>query len=268
MHTLQEGSGRFRPGTLKGRLETERMLVPSLLYERSGVVAIAKPAGLATQAPPGIESVEAWLRRTLFGATGRGYVGVPHRLDRAVSGVLLMAATPRAARKLSRQFERREVGKHYLALVEPRGTAWTEADAAEWRDLVAKVPEEARARIAATDDPAAREAVTRVRLVARVPHGPVAMRLLLALEPLTGRMHQLRLQSATRGLPIVGDVLYDTAADTRWSGGPAADQREPPIALHAARICYADPDTGAEAVAAAPVPEYWPPVAAGMAGCG
>lgn len=77
--------------------------LPTILLERSGVVALAKPFGLATQAPAGFPSVESWLRDRLpVGA----YLGVPHRLDRAVSGVLLMATTPRAARQLSRQFER------------------------------------------------------------------------------------------------------------------------------------------------------------------
>jgi 23S rRNA pseudouridine1911/1915/1917 synthase len=234
------------------------MNTPTLLYERSGVLAVAKPAGLATQAPPGIESVESWLRRLLHGATGRGYVGVPHRLDRAVSGVLLMTATPRAARKLSRQFERREVGKEYRALVEPRGLAGIAAEPVEWRDFVEKVPEEARARLAAADSPQAREAVTRARLLARVSHAGGHGRLLLRLEPLTGRMHQLRLQAAARGLPIVGDLAYDPAADTLWSGVADGAVREPPIALHAERIRYLDPDGGGEIVAEAPVPGYWP----------
>ena len=87
---------------------------PAKLLERSGVVAIAKPSGLATQAPPGLPSVEAWLRGLL---PAGAYLGVPHRLDRAVSGVLLMATTPRAARQLSRQFERRQITKTYVAIL-------------------------------------------------------------------------------------------------------------------------------------------------------
>lgn len=234
------------------------MNLPTLLYERSGVLAVAKPAGLATQAPPGIESVESWVRRLLHGAAERGYVGVPHRLDRAVSGVVLMTATPRAARKLSRQFERREVGKEYRAVVEPRGAADIAAEPVEWRDFIEKVPEEARARRAAADSPLAREAVTRARLLARVPHAEGGTRLVLRLEPLTGRMHQLRLQAAARGMPIVGDVVYDAVADMHWAGPPDDSVREPPIALHAERIRYVDPDAGGEVVAEAPLPGYWP----------
>lgn len=233
------------------------MTQPLVLYERSGVVALVKPAGLPTQAPPGIESVESWLRRRLYGDAGGGYLGVPHRLDRAVSGVLLMAATPRAARQLSRQFERREVGKQYAAVVESRGGDWIGPDPVEWRDLIEKVADQARARIVAAGA-AGREAVTRAFLVARLerPDGPP--RLHLRLEPLTGRMHQLRLQAATRGWPIVGDSLYDTAADTLWAGPPRLAAREAALALHAVRIRYRDPDDGDEVVAEAPVPASWP----------
>ncbi len=242
------------------------MRSPVILCESSGVIAIAKPAGIATQAPPGIESVEAWLRRHLHGAADRGYIGVPHRLDRAVSGVLLMTATPRAARKLSRQFERREIGKAYLAIVECRGAAagaaWPPADDApdRWCDLVEKVPDEPRARLAAADSPTAREAVTTARLLARQPTVGAAGRLVLELEPLTGRMHQLRLQAASRGMPIVGDGLYGDPADAGWCHADGAEFREPPIALHAVRIRYADPDTGRESVVEAPLPDYWPAV--------
>jgi 23S rRNA-/tRNA-specific pseudouridylate synthase len=75
------------------------MKSPVILREGSGVVAILKPVGLATQAPPGIESVEQWLRDRL-GRDASGYLGVPHRLDRAVSGVVLMWTDPARERPL------------------------------------------------------------------------------------------------------------------------------------------------------------------------
>ena len=92
--------------------------------------------------------------------------------------------------------------------------------------------------------------------------------LLVELSPVTGRMHQLRLQAAARGLPIAGDDLYG-AADAAWmkplqpgpdgvSGG--GDPRTRPIALHACRITYADPDTREEVTVEAAFPGYWPEV--------
>lgn len=227
---------------------------PLLLWERSGVIVIAKPPGLATQAPPGIDSVERWMRgRLAHGA----YLGIPHRLDRAVSGVLLMATTPRAARQLSRQFERRTISKHYVAIVECRGAPPT-TTGDEWHDRIAKLPEEARSCLV-TDAIGGRAALTVARTLAS--HVPAAGRAVLGLEPHTGRMHQLRLQAAARGLPIVGDRLYDPAADTHWCGLPAEVGGEPPIALHAWRIGYRDPDTGAEVVADVPLPVFWPAAA-------
>lgn len=228
------------------------MTHPLVLRDGSGVIAVLKPVGLATQAPPGIESVEQWLRRQL-GRDGSGYLGVPHRLDRGVSGVVLMAATPRAARKLSRQFEHREVVKTYLAVVEPLGTlaigphGETPATA-EWRDFVRKIPDEARSEIVEPHATAAREAITRVT---RIVAGAAPERL-LELVPLTGRMHQLRLQAASRGLPIVGDDLY--------GGRPLSDgdPRTRPILLHAWRIEYTDPDEGERVTVEAPLPDHWP----------
>lgn len=231
---------------------------PEICHQASGVVGVWKPGGWPTQAPPGIASVETWLRDRL----GPGaYLGVPHRLDRAVSGVLLFAATPRAARQLSRQFERRLVRKTYLALAAVAAADalatldYAGVEGEVWEDIIEKVPDEPRARIAAAEG-AGRRATTRARLIARIGAAEVLVR----LEPETGRMHQLRLQAASRGLPIVGDVAY---------GGPAApwapphDPRAAAIALHAWRLTFADPDTKQPIALEAPLPGAWP--AAGVA---
>jgi 23S rRNA pseudouridine1911/1915/1917 synthase len=282
---------------------------PRVIAEAGGVVAVWKPAGLATQAPPGIASAEAWLRRRLHGERGGGnrgggYLGVPHRLDRGVSGVVLFAATPRAARQLSRQFERRQVRKRYLAIVarDPAGhdaLAALEAAAAggagapsgapdtgavrslavepadggvAWCDALEKIADEARARIVAAGASGGREAVSIARLVGELPGG----RLLLDLWPVTGRMHQLRLQAAARGLPVLGDDIYGLRGDLDrdWSarveavrsgaegaGGASGAVRPATLALHAARIEYTDPDGGGAMAVDADLPDYWPPQA-------
>lgn len=232
---------------------------PEVCHHASGVLGVRKPSGLPTQAPDGIESVESWLR-TRFPAGH--YLGVPHRLDRAVSGIMVFAATPRAARQLSRQFARREVAKTYLALGLPASVDAEEIVALRaagavgclWSDLVEKVPDEPRARIAdPASAPAARLATTRVRLLAEGVGEHAAV--LLHMQPETGRMHQLRIQAAARGLPIMGDSLYGGApADLQQAG----DVRGAPIALHAWRLAFTDPDTRLPVELEAPLPGVWP----------
>jgi len=281
-----------------------------LLARAAGVVAIRKPAGLATQAPVGIDSAESRVRSILYGGPTEDYLGVPHRLDRVVSGVMLFAETPRAARKLSRQFERRQIVKRYRALVLPTNSArsidgpagrllngslpyvtddvpgaehprnpdgFTPGNSPgglfpesgfpdvgeewqEWHDWLAKrrgvamvavVDRERKpldAEAEALDPP--REALTRVRLAGlQVPSritvgeaGRHAGLLELELEPVTGRMHQIRVQAASRGLPVLGDIAY--GCPLPYAAHLAHDPRFAPIALHAASITYLDPDSG------------------------
>ncbi len=234
---------------------------PTKLLERSGVVALAKPSGLATQAPPGFPSVESWLRGLL---PAGAYLGVPHRLDRAVSGVLLMATTPRAARQLSRQFERRQVTKTYVAIVAAAdGTQLASGAAVEWRDRIAKRPDLAEACVVGPEDPAGKEAVTIARTLGEVAPG----RWLVELAPVTGRMHQLRVQAAARGMPVVGDTLYGgpmlSVGPTLETVGPA-DSRQQPIALHALSIRFCDPDAAGEIFVTAALPPHWPAAAAAL----
>jgi 23S rRNA pseudouridine1911/1915/1917 synthase len=77
-------------------------------------------------------------------------------------------------------------------------------------------------------------------------------------------MHQLRLQAALRGMPVVGDELYGAGEGTiDGLPGAAVDPRSRPIALHAWRIGFADPDTGRVVSVEAPLPDAWPVVASG-----
>lgn len=222
-------------------------LEPSIVARSSGVVAVEKPAGLATQAPPGIPSLESWLR-SRAGAAG-AYLGVPHRLDRAVSGIMLFAESPRAARQLSRQFERRQIVKRYLAIVTAGAGDPLSGDV--WEDHLAKVADEARVETVPEAAPGARRAVTRVAGVV----GLGTDRLLLVLEPFTGRMHQLRVQAAARGHAVVGDTLYGGPAPPIVAAGD--DPRSQPILLHAWEIAWRDPDTGARRLARAALPAHW-----------
>lgn len=211
-----------------------------VLYESSGVLAVHKPAGLPTQAVVGVDSLEARVRRLLASREEHHYLGVPHRLDRCVSGVMLFATTRRAARQLSRQFERRVITKCYLALTELPAAGTLPKVGDRWEDLLAKVAGEPRGVVATADHPLAKEARTRVAGVSRREAS-----LVLRLQPETGRMHQLRIQSAQRGMPIVGDRLYGSTQPLRGGAVPT-DQRQEEIALAAIAIAFRDPGRAGE----------------------
>jgi len=231
-----------------------------ILRQDDCLLAINKPSGLSTQAPPGIDSLErrvcAWLAERYSGA-GTPYLGVPHRLDRPVSGVILFALTPRAARKLSQQFERRKIQKRYWACV----AGQVEPAEGTWTDWVRKIPNVPRAEITAADMLDARKAVLHYQTLGQTPWGSW---LEVVLE--TGRMHQIRLQAATRGFPVLGDTLYGSTvpfgdvvlqSESASEAALMPNDREHPIALHARSIELLHPTLQERITIIAPVPETW-----------
>src|SRR5436309_11680096 len=92
-----------------------------ILYEDNHCLAVAKPAPLLTQGvPPGIATLESMVKAYLkekYHKAGNVYLGIPHRLDRPVSGVVVFARNTKAARRLAEQFQKREVTKIYWAAV-------------------------------------------------------------------------------------------------------------------------------------------------------
>jgi tRNA pseudouridine32 synthase/23S rRNA pseudouridine746 synthase/23S rRNA pseudouridine1911/1915/1917 synthase len=232
------------------------MITIRVVWESPQASVVIKPAGIATQAPAGLPSLEFALRGQWFGeeAVARTsdpatYLALPHRLDRPVSGLLLVARTKRAARLLGQQFESRKVAKRYLAWVEGIYRPDKDVTAADpsgtvWHDRLRKLEGLPRAEIVA--DPAnSQEAITTVRVL-----GYAADRTLIELSPETGRMHQLRVQSAHRGHPIIGDIRYGARQDPAWDEAIEPD-RYPDrhlggeaIALHAWRLGFHDPISG------------------------
>ncbi len=219
----------------------------TILHEDAACLVVLKPAGLATQSPRGFDSLERRVRELLASrAPGEPvYLGVPHRLDRPVSGPVLLAKTRRAARKLSRQFERRQVGKIYWACV----AGAVEPDAEDWIDFVRKLPGEPRAEIVPETHADAQRAVLHYHALAQSQRGT-----LLEIELETGRMHQIRLQAAARGHPVLGDVLYGSQIPF---GPPPVEERERIIALHGRSLSFVHPDTQEPLLIEVPLPETW-----------
>src|SRR5947208_6707601 len=124
---------------------------PKVLVEDKHCLAVAKPAPLLTQGvPAGLPTLEAWAKgylRARYGKPGNVYLGVPHRLDRPVSGVVLFARTSKAAARLAEQFQKHQVTKIYWAIVD----GIVEPADGVWQDHLRKLPDEARTEIVAPD---------------------------------------------------------------------------------------------------------------------
>lgn len=225
-----------------------------LLYESGPCLVVFKPAGLATQAPPQFDSLEArlkiWLAQRQAQA-GPVYLAVPHRLDRPVSGAMLFATRRRAAFKISRQFERRQVKKVYWACVEG------EVRPAEgtWTDHLRKVQGHPRAELVAAGAPGGRLAVLHYRTFGMTTWGSW-----LEIELETGRTHQIRVQAASRGHPVLGDAFYGGAVPF---GEPFPDERLRAIALHGRSLGFHDPTTGQWVTVVAGLTEAWQRLTAG-----
>jgi 23S rRNA pseudouridine1911/1915/1917 synthase len=220
----------------------------AILYEVGPCLVVNKPPGLLTQAPPGIDSLEARIKAFLASRDnkpGRVYLGVPHRLDRPASGALVFGKHSRAAQRLAKQFERRQVGKIYWACV----SGAVDPAQGTWIDYARKVPDEPRSEVVGPEHPEGREAILRYRTLGTFGWGTW---LELTLE--TGRMHQARVQAAARGHPILGDTQYGSTVPF---GPQYEDPRLRAIALHARSLSFQHPMTRQPVAVTAPVPAAW-----------
>ena len=226
-----------------------------ILYEEGPVIAINKASGILTQAPVGIDSLEARVKSFLIKREkkeGNCYLGIPHRLDRPASGVIVFAKHVRAAQRLSEQFQGRLIVKRYWALV----AGLIPDDVGTWIDYMRKIPGRAEAELVEPIHPDAREAVLHYRVLGRFPKGMTGggdvTRLEIELE--TGRTHQIRLQASSRGFPILGDALYGSTVPF---GEQFDDERLNAIALHSRRMTFSHPMTREKVTLTAPPAESW-----------
>lgn len=208
---------------------------------------VAKPAGVpsvpdASGDPSLLERARAWVRET-YDKPGEAFLGVVHRLDRPVSGVMLFARTSKAAERLSAAFAERRARKVYWALTPappagPEGRR--EGTIEQWlrKDRGRNVVD-----VASEGAPDARRAETGWRVLEVRPGA-----CLVELVPHTGRSHQLRVAMASLGLPLLGDLKYGADA-------PLPDRS---IALHARSLEVRHPTRPVTVRAVVPPPDGHP----------
>ncbi len=196
----------------------------------------------STKAPSLVDFVRDDLKRR-YQKPGNVYVGLVHRLDQPVSGAILLAKTSKGASRLSDQFRTGSVEKYYWALVEGR----PEELAGTWTDRLWKDRSRNLSRVVRQTDQDGRESSLAFRVIERWQNQSW-----LELQPISGRSHQIRVQLASRGLPILGDRKYGAQSSVKALDGGSR------IALHAHRIKFQHPTSREVIEVVASVPGDWP----------
>lgn len=196
-----------------------------VLYEDNHLLAVMKQSGVLTMGDETGDTTMVDLARDYlkvkYNKPGNVFVGVVHRLDRPVSGVLLFARTSKAASRLSDQFRRGVVRKEYRAILDGIPTA----DSGELVDWLVKDRNNNIVSSVSKSTPGAKHSVLTYQVLDKRSGSS-----LVNIQPQTGRSHQIRVQFATRQCPIEGDAKYGS---TKPGGGS--------ILLHAQRLSLEHP---------------------------
>ncbi|HAD98663.1 MAG TPA: RNA pseudouridine synthase [Cryomorphaceae bacterium] len=211
-----------------------------ILFEDNHLLAALKLPGELVQGDhtgdtPLLEKVREYIRIT-YDKPGNVYTGLIHRLDRPTSGVVLFAKTSKALARMNAVFEKREVAKTYWALI--KGKPDKEED--RLVNYLKKDEKKNKSFAVSKSDKLAKKAILNYRCV---DHSESYSLLEVELE--TGRHHQIRVQLATAGMSIKGDLKY---------GFPRSNH-DASISLHARSISFEHPVSGEHLKITAPVPE-------------
>ena len=197
-----------------------------VIYEDNHLLIVDKPAGVLAQGDKTgdftlIDLYKKYIKDT-YKKPGNVFLGLVHRIDRPVSGLVVLAKTSKALERMTKLFERREISKTYWAIVKTR-PPMEEAVLTHW---LLKDRQKNIARVHKSDKKKKKKAILEYHFLGRIGEF-----YLLQVKPLTGRPHQIRAQLAVIGCPIVGDVKY---------GFPKAN-RDGSIQLHAKALEFLHP---------------------------
>lgn len=211
----------------------------TVVYEDNHIIIVNKTAseivqGDKTGDTPLSETVKEYLKEK-YQKPGNVFIGVTHRLDRPVSGLVLFAKTSKALSRLNEMFKRGEVKKTYWAVVKNR-PAQEEGTLSHW---MVRNEKQNKSYAYDKEKPGSKHAILDYRLIAASDNY-----FLLEVDLKTGRHHQIRCQLAKMGCPIKGDLKY----------GFARSNPDGSICLHARRISFIHPVSKEQITVEAPLP--------------
>jgi 23S rRNA pseudouridine1911/1915/1917 synthase len=211
-----------------------------VLYEDNHLIAVNKPAGMAVQGDETgdrhlLDEVEEYLR-IKYHKPGKAFVGLIHRIDRPVSGVVLLAKTSKGLARMNEQFREKETRKTYHAIT----AAAMPEETGTLRHYLGKDAKTHRALTYNTERPGAKEAVLHYKLKRALQN-----RFVYEINLETGRFHQIRAQFAKSGAPLLGDVKYGAKI-------PLEDRS---IGLHARSLEFTHPVSAEKIKIIAPYPK-------------
>ena len=210
-----------------------------IVYEDNHIIIVSKQSGEIVQGDktgdvPLSESVKQYIKEK-YAKPGAVFLGVVHRLDRPVNGLVVFARTSKALERLNRMFANGEVRKTYWAITQNR----PEADEGTLEHWLTRNEKQNKSYASEREKPGSKRAVLKYKVI-----GESERYNLLEINLLTGRHHQIRCQLAKIGCPIKGDLKY----------GAKRSNPDGSISLHARSIQFVHPVSGKEIRVEAPVP--------------
>jgi len=222
-----------------------------VLYEDNHIIAVVKPAGLLTQGdrsgePSLMDEVRKYLKEK-YKKPGNVFLGLVHRLDKPVQGIVLFGKTSKGAGRLSEQFRNHTIQKTYHAIVSGK----MEQNRGEIKEKVNKISFFAEGFAKKTDE----ELLEEIKKATKTRTAELSWEViksndkfsLLKIMPKTGRFHQIRIQMANMGHPILGDVKYGAK-------NPLPDKN---IALAATAISFKSATENKTVSLEIPLPAEW-----------
>ena len=211
-----------------------------VVYEDNHIIIVNKQSGEIVQGDktgdrPLSDTVKDYIKEK-YQKPGAVFLGVVHRLDRPVSGLVVFARTSKALTRLNKMFAEGEVHKTYWALVK-NAPQETEATLTHW---LVRNEKQNKSYAYATEKPNAKKAILKYRLIGKSDNYS-----LLEVQLMTGRHHQIRCQLAAMGCPIKGDLKYGAPRSTPDGS----------ISLLSRRIEFIHPVSKERITAEAPLPD-------------